>query len=72
MIEASHNSAKTAAGQVLQALPEQATWEEIQYGFFVRQQIEAGLVDSEAHRVMDSEQLRAVLAERKSKVSTSS
>ncbi len=39
---------KTAAKTVLDSLPDDATWEDVQYHLYVRQQIVAGLDDEAA------------------------
>lgn len=50
--------AKTAAKAILEALPDDASWEDVQYHLYVRQQIEAGLVDEAAGRLIDTEEMR--------------
>lgn len=57
--------AKTAAKAILDALPDDASWEDVQYHFHVRQQIEAGLEDEAAGRLMDSDEMRRRLADHK-------
>ena len=56
---------KTAANAVLNSLPENVSWDELQYRLYVRQQIEHGLSDSDANRLIDSNQMRQRLEERK-------
>jgi hypothetical protein len=43
-------SIKSAARALVEALPENATWEDLMRAIYVRQTIEAGLADSEADR----------------------
>ena len=42
---------KQQARELVERLPEGASWEDIQYEIYVRQSIESGLVDSEADHV---------------------
>jgi len=49
---------KQAASSILQSLPEDVTWERVQYYLFVRQQIELGLADAEAGRLLDTLEVR--------------
>lgn len=44
------NSIKKAAAKLVRDLPETASWEDLMYEIFVRQKVEAGLVDLEAGR----------------------
>lgn len=55
-------TAKEQVQQLLTALPEDATLEDIQYHIFVRQKIEQGLADLEAGRVMSHAQVQQRLA----------
>ena len=57
--------AKAAAKAILDALPDDASWEDVQYHLYVRQQIEAGLEDEAAGRLIDTEEMRRRLAEHK-------
>ena len=50
---------KEQARQLVERLPESATWEDVQYEIYVRQAIEAGLADSEAGRTLDVKEVRA-------------
>ncbi|MFO0902523.1 MAG: hypothetical protein U0939_05945 [Pirellulales bacterium] len=59
--------AKSAAKAILDSLPEDASWEDVQYLFYVRQQIEAGLEDEVAGRLVDTDEMRRRLAEHKVK-----
>jgi len=49
---------KQAAHELIDQLPTGATWEQAVYSLQVRQDVEAGLADSEAERVMTSSELR--------------
>jgi len=57
--------AKTAAKAILDSLPDDASWEDVQYHLYVRQQIEGGLEDEAAGRLIDTDELRRRLAEHK-------
>ncbi len=57
--------AKTAAKAILDALPDDASWEDVQYHLYVRQQIDAGLEDEAAGRLVDTDEMRRRLAEHK-------
>ena len=50
---------KQEARDLLEKLPETATWDDLMYKIYVRQTIEAGLKDSEAGRTMDVKDVRA-------------
>jgi len=50
---------KEDARQLLDNLPENATWEDLMYEIYVRQAIEAGIEDSDAGRTMDVAEVRA-------------
>lgn len=54
-------SAKAAARQIIERLPEQATWDDIMYGLYVKQKIEEGLADIEAGRTVPHEAVKAEL-----------
>ncbi len=58
-------SVKLAAKAVLDTLPEDASWEDVQYHLYVRQQIEAGLEDEAAGRLIDTDELRQRLVDHK-------
>ena len=61
---------KQAASAVLQTLPDDVTWECLQYHLFVRQQIEIGLADAEEGRLLDTSEVRQRLDAAKSRAST--
>ena len=50
---------KQEARDLLEKLPETATWDDLMYKIYVRQAIEAGLEDSEAGRTIDVKDVRA-------------
>ena len=58
-------SAKIAAKAVLDMLPDDASWEDVQYHLYVRQQIEAGLEDEAAGRLIDTDEMRQRLVDHK-------
>jgi len=60
---------KQAASAVLQTLPDDVTWERLQYHLFVRQQIELGLADAEEGRLLDTSEVRKRLDAAKSSAS---
>ena len=55
-------TAKEQVGQILAALPEDATLEDIQYHIYVRQKIEQGLADVDAGRVVSHAEVQQRLA----------
>jgi predicted transcriptional regulator len=56
---------KNAVTELINTLPDSVSWDEVQYHLYVRQQIEAGLADSAAGRVIDTSEMRRRLADRK-------
>ena len=50
---------KQEARHLIESLPEGATWDDLMYTIYVRQAIEAGLLDSEAGRTLDVQEVRA-------------
>ncbi len=59
--------AKIAAKSILDALPDDVSWEDVQYHLYVRQQIDAGLEDEAAGRLIGTDEMRRRLAEHKAK-----
>ncbi|ACL02219.1 conserved hypothetical protein [Desulfatibacillum aliphaticivorans] len=51
-------SIKQKAQQIVDSLPETATWDDLMHTIYVRQAIEAGIKDSEEGRTMDVEEVR--------------
>ncbi|QDU96642.1 hypothetical protein [Lignipirellula cremea] len=56
---------KNAAKAILDTLPDDASWEDVQYRFYVRQQIDAGLEGEAAGRLIDTAEMQRRLAEHK-------
>lgn len=54
-------TAKEAAREIIEHLPEQATWDDIMYELYVKQKIEEGLDDIAAGRTIAHEQVKAEL-----------
>ena len=52
---------KQAAKELIEHLPDQASWNDIMYELYVKQKIEAGLADVEAGRTTPHEQVKAEL-----------
>ncbi len=50
---------KKEAQDLLKALPEDATWDDLMYKIYVRQAIEAGSEDSKAGRTVDVKEVRS-------------
>ena len=50
---------KEQARQLVEELPEGATWDDLMYKIYVRQAIEAGLSGSDAGRTQDVKAVRA-------------
>jgi hypothetical protein len=50
---------KQEARRLVDQLPEGATWDDVMYEIYVRQAIEAGLVDSDARRTHTIDDVRA-------------
>ena len=49
---------KEEARRLVEALPDDSTWEDLMYQIYVRETIEFGLADSEAGRVTEVEKVR--------------
>ena len=54
-------SAREAARQIIEHLPEQATWDDIMYELYVKQKIEEGRADIEASRTIPHDAVKAEL-----------
>ena len=54
-----NNNIKQQALNLLEKLPENATWEDLMYEIYIRQTIEAGIEDSKAGRTIDVKEVRA-------------
>jgi predicted transcriptional regulator len=49
---------KAEARKLVEALPDDATWDDLMYEIYVRQSVEQGLADADAGRVVSVEDLR--------------
>ena len=65
-MQSNPETVKQAVSSVLQNLPDDVTWERVQYHLFVRQQIELGLADAEAGRLLETSEVRKRLDAAKS------
>jgi hypothetical protein len=54
----SAQNVKEEARRLIENLPEDVTWDDLMYQIYVRQNIEAGMADSEADRVISVEDVR--------------
>lgn len=54
---------KTQAREIIEALPDSASWEDVMYAFYVRESIEKGLADSESGRTVPHAEVRMRLRE---------
>jgi hypothetical protein len=54
----SNSTVKEEAHRLVDRLPADATWEDLQYAVYVRQAIEAGLKDSRGGRTVPSAEAR--------------
>lgn len=55
---------KTEARQLVEGLPESATWDDLAYEVYVRASIEAGIADADAGRTMSHEEAVASIRSR--------
>ena len=58
MANAASGDIRTEAHRLIDALPEDASWDDVMYRVYVRQCIEAGIQDAEAGRVVDVKEVR--------------
>ena len=58
-------TAKEAARELIEQLPEQATWDDLMYELYVKQKIEAGIQAVEEGRTVPHEEVKARLLRRK-------
>jgi len=49
---------KQRAHELIEALPDDATWQDLLYALELRSDVEAALADAQAGRVTDAEELR--------------
>lgn len=61
------DTAKDQVQKILEKLPDDASFEDIQYHIYVRQMIERGLADVEAGRVVTHEEVERRLAKWRTK-----
>jgi len=57
-MSSSDGSVKAEARRIVETLPDDATWDDLMYRFYVHQRIKAGLADADAGRVLDSAEVR--------------
>jgi predicted transcriptional regulator len=55
------STAKQAAREIIERLPDQATWDDIMYELYVKEKIEQGLADIDAGRTIPHERVKAEL-----------
>jgi predicted transcriptional regulator len=51
-------SARDVARQIIDQLPDQATWDDIRYALYVKQKIEAGLKAADEGRTISHEKVK--------------
>lgn len=61
---ADHPSIKPDARQLVDALPESATWDDLAYEVYVRQAVETGVADAQAGRTLAHEDAIALVRSR--------
>jgi len=54
----SHATVKDEARRLIERLPEDVTWEDLQYEIYFRQAVEAGLKDSREGRTVSPQEAR--------------
>ena len=57
-MDATSENIKTAAHQLIDALPSDASWDDVMYRVYVRQCIDSGMDDLKNGRVIDVEEVR--------------
>lgn len=60
---AESSNAKQHAREVIERLPEDASWDDVMYELYVRESIDAGLADVAAGRTVPHDQVKARLRE---------
>lgn len=58
-------TAKKSARDLIDQMPEEASWDDIMYELYVKQKIESGIQDVSEGRVADHEDIKARLLQRK-------
>ena len=56
-------NAKAHAREIIERLPESASWDDVMYELYVRESIDAGLADVAAGRTIPHDQVRVRLSE---------
>jgi len=56
-------SAKAHAREIIDRLPDSASWDDVMYELYVREAIDAGLADVAAGRTIPHDQVRARISE---------
>ena len=59
----SDSSAKSRAREVIDRLPDAASWDDVMYELYVREAIDAGLADVQAGRTVPQAEVRTRLRE---------
>lgn len=62
---------KAAARKLINDLPADATWDDLQYRIHVRQAIEAGIADADAGRLVEVAEVEELVAKLKQKTARS-
>ena len=55
---------KDEARQLVENLPDEATWEDLQYEIYFRQAVESGLKDSQEGRTVSLDEIRSRLGKK--------
>lgn len=58
MSDTQAHDVRADALQLVNALPQDATWDDLMYQIYVRQSIEAGIKDADEGRVVDVDKVR--------------
>lgn len=58
------SSVKAEARRLVDALPDDATWNDVMYRLYVRQSIERGLKDRDAGRAVSHDEVQRLLRDR--------
>jgi predicted transcriptional regulator len=58
MTDAPSGDIKSRAHRLIDALPDDATWDDVMYHVYVRRCIDAGVEDADAGRVIDVNEVR--------------
>ncbi len=59
------STAKTSAKELIDQLPEEATWDDIMYELYVKQKIDSGVQAVQEGRATPHEEIKARLIQRK-------